>query len=509
MSGYALEPAGNQFAEFRKAVAGMEAWAAGPEAAGLDLAALEREAEVRGREAQRLLLQAHLDARTAREERLAGVTGPDGAARTRAERGHGRNLATVLGKVRVRRIAYRSGRRGVPNVHLLDEQLSLPPGKFSAGLCERLALAAGQMSIKAACGQVFRETGVRIGTRQASRIIRAAAADAASFARGQSGPAPDAGDRPVLVLEADGKGIKMRPDSLRPAAARAAAAAVPRQAGRLSQGEVSTHKRMAEAGAVFDWEPVPRTAADIVPLPGEEHPAQVPAGLPEAGNKYLTASVASSTGEVIAAVFGAASRRDPGRERTWIGLVDGNKDQLAHFRAQAAARGVAGLPVLIDFIHVTGYLRDAAWSFFPKDSPAAGSWVRRHERAILDGHAGTVAAAISDQARTTPGLSASKHKNALRTVRYLETKLPFMDYPRFLAAGWPISTGVIEGACRYLIKDRMDITGARWSTDGAEAILQLRVITANGHWDAYWAWHQQQQHRRTYHNHRNCYQLAA
>ena len=167
------------------------------------------------------------------------------------------------------------------------------------------------------------------------------------------------------------------------------------------------------------------------------------------------------------------------------------------------------MPVLIDFIHVTEYLWDAAWSFFPKDSPAAGSWVRRHERAILDGHAGSVAGAISDQARTTPGLSASKHKNALRTVRYLERKLPFMDYPRFLAAGWPISTGVIEGACRYLIKDRMDITGARWSTDGAEAILQLRVITANGDWDAYWAWHQQQQHRRTYHNHRNCYQLAA
>ena len=136
----------------------------------------------------------------------------------------------------------------------------------------------------------------------------------------------------------------------------------------------------------------------------------------------------------------------------------------------------------------------------PKDSPDTGSCVRRHERAIPGGHAGRVAAAIRDQARTTPGLSASKYKNALRTVRYL----PFLDYPRFLAAGWPISTGVIEGACRYLIKDRMDITGARWTTDGPEAILQLRVITANGDWDAYWAWHQQQQHRRTYHNPRTC-----
>jgi hypothetical protein len=68
-------------------------------------------------------------------------------------------------------------------------------------------------------------------------------------------------------------------------------------------------------------------------------------------------------------------------------------------------------------------------------------------------------------------LSAAKRKAAARTAGYLEAKAPWLDYPRALAGGWPISTGVIEGACRYLVKDRMGITGARWGVETAEAIL--------------------------------------
>jgi hypothetical protein len=513
MSGYAPGPA-DVFAEADGSFADLKGWLAGAGAAGTDHAELEKQVSARGRELLRQVFQAHLDLRAAREERQPAVTGPDQITRTRAEKGHTRTLASVFGPVTVTRIAYRAP--GAPNVHPLDEQLDLPAGKYSHGLCEMLARAAARVSIAAACQAVFGQAGVRIGTRQASQVIRRAAAGSAGFYAARR-PAPAAAGGQVLVLEADAKGIKMLPGSLRPAAARAAAAAVPRQAGRLSQGEVRTRKRMAEAGAVFDWAPVPRAAAGIIALPGEELPAQQdaaagraknPSGVPEAENKYQTASVAKTTGQVMAGVFAEADCRDPARERTWIALADGNKDQLAHFTAQAAARGI-DLPILIDVIHVTEYLWDAAWSFFPPASPDAGTWVRGHARAILDGHAPQVAAAIRDQAAATPALSASKHKIALRTVRYLDKHAPYLDYPRFLASGWPISTGVIEGACRHLIKDRMDITGARWSTDGAEAILSLRVILANDDWDQYWPWHRQHQHRLTYRGHRTCWQLAA
>ncbi len=311
----------------------------------------------------------------------------------------------------------------------------------------------------------------------------------------------------MLVLEADGKGIMMRPDALRPRAARKAARAAPKQQGRLSRGEVRTRKRLAEVGTVCAITPAARTAGDI--LPGSAAgPAAPAAHAPRAQGKWVTASVADDAAQVVAAVLADADRRDPGRDRTWIALADGNKDQIAWFRAGAQARGIE-ITIIIDFIHVTEYLWDAAWCFCPEASPDAGVWVRRHARAILDGRAAEVAAAIRAQAAAAEGLSRNKHGTAGKTARYLENKAPFLDYPTALAAGWPISTGVIEGACRHLVKDRMDITGARWGTDGAEAILKLRAIRANGDWDEYWHWHWHQEHQRTYRNHRNCYQLAA
>ncbi len=73
-----------------------------------------------------------------------------------------------------------------------------------------------------------------------------------------------------------------------------------------------------------------------------------------------------------------------------------------------------------------------------------------------------------------------------------------MDYPAALAAGWPIATGVIEGACRHLVQDRMGITGARWGLDGAQAMLWLRAIAASGDTSTYWHWHIAQEHHRNH-----------
>ncbi|MCA1602436.1 MAG: ISKra4 family transposase, partial [Acidobacteria bacterium] len=65
-----------------------------------------------------------------------------------------------------------------------------------------------------------------------------------------------------------------------------------------------------------------------------------------------------------------------------------------------------------------------------------------------------------------------------------------------LAQGWPIATGVIEGACRHLIKDRMDLTGARWGLPSAEAVLKLRALLSNDDFDDYWDYHLTQEKHR-------------
>jgi hypothetical protein len=490
MSGYAVETA---FARSREAFAQIVGWLAGAEAAGLGHAAVEEELAARGLEILRLLFQDHLDVRAAAEPRLERVTGPDGVPRTRAEAGHGVPLASVAGPVRVSRIAYRAP--GAPNVHPADAVLDLPAGKHSHGLSKMVACAAPRGSLAQACTEITARTGCKLGTRQCQQLARAAAADFGDFYASRRPPPATPGD--VLVISCDGKGIAVRPGQLRPRAARLARKAIAKQDGRLSRGEVRTRKRMAEVAAVFDITPVPRTAEAIL-APGPRPPG------PQAAGKWLTASIAQDAAEVVAAAFAEADRRDPHHRRTWIALADGNKDQIRHIRAQAAARGIT-ITIICDFIHVTEYLWDAAWSFFPEASPDAGPWVSDRAAAILDGHARDVAAALRADI-TTSGLSKARRKAAAKAAGYLEAKAPHLDYPKALAAGWPISTGVIEGACRYLVKDRMAITGARWGVQTAEAILQLRALHANGDFDAYWDYHLHREHQR---NHPHDYALAA
>src|SRR5262249_16984702 len=195
--------------------------------------------------------------------------------------------------------------------------------------------------------------------------------------------------------------------------------------------------------------------------------------------------------------FDEATRRDPTHERTWIGLVDGNNHQIDRIRAEARARGVT-VTIIIDFIHVMEYLWAAARCFYPDQSGKAETWVRDHARDILAGRASTVAAAITRKA-TYNKLTDTQPEPADTAAAYLLNKKPYLDYPTALASGWPIATGVIEGACRHLVADRMDITGARWGLDRAEAILKLRAIITNDDFDDYWAFHVEQERQRVHH----------
>jgi hypothetical protein len=108
-----------------------------------------------------------------------------------------------------------------------------------------------------------------------------------------------------------------------------------------------------------------------------------------------------------------------------------------------------------------------------------------------------VAAAIRRKA-TMCNLDTATRKNADTCADNLLAKAPYLDYPTALANCWPIATGVIEGACRHIVKDRMDNTGARWDLNGAEAVLKLRALRANGDWHDYWKYHLAAEHQRVH-----------
>jgi hypothetical protein len=152
--------------------------------------------------------------------------------------------------------------------------------------------------------------------------------------------------------------------------------------------------------------------------------------------------------------------------------------------------------IVVDFIHVLEYLWAAAWCLHSRADPAAETWVHDQARRVLSGQTDQV---IADLTAHTTGPHASTQQAGIdRAVRYLTNQQPYLDYPTALARGWPIATGVIEGACRQLVKDRMDITGARWGLDSAEAVLKLRALISNGDLDAYWSYHLSQEHQRVH-----------
>ena len=377
-------------------------------------------------------------------------------------------------------------------------------------------IEAARGSVDAAGAAITRATGVRIGKRQLEEMVRRAAAHVEAFYL--SRVIKPASDGHPLVLTFDGKGIVMLPDALRPATAKAAAAAEGKLATRLSPGEKHGRKRMAELACVYDAVPVPRAPEDIISTPAQKRRKKKAQAAkaegkgkprePQARGKWLTASVTDDIPAVIAAAFGEADRRDPGHQREWVILIDGNNTQIEAVTAEAGSRGIT-VTIVIDFIHVLGYLWKAAWSFYDKGEPASEEWVADQARKILHGKARQVAAGIRRRA-TTYGYSPAERAGAGECARYLDNKKDHLDYARALKKGWPIATGIIEGACRHIVKDRMDITGARWGLEGAEAILRLRALIASGDFDAYWHYHLRREHQRIHHaKYRETYTLAA
>jgi hypothetical protein len=482
---------------------------------------MEQAAVTGGRELTRLALQHALDAQAAAEVRLPSVTGADGQARGRAEPGHIRTITTVAGEVAVSRIAYRSGVKGAGSLFPRDAVLNLPGLSYSWELQKLVMMAGRENSYEQALAFVRAATGVKISKRQAEQIAAAAAADAEEFTRSrdklvqaqaqaqeqeqvqvqvqvqeqvqvqvqvQEPPVP-------LVISADGKGVAVRPQARR-SSARREDQRTRLFAHRTGTGEKTGTKRMAETAVVFDVQ-VPggprRTPEQIMhPDPGDRAPA------PAAVNRWYTCGITAAASTVITAAFEHAEHRDPGHARPWIGLVDGDNHQIACFRDEAAERGIS-LTILIDFVHVTEYIWKLAWCFHRYPDPAAEDWVTAQCQAILEGNAAAVITLISDLAAQDPPPPGSEHAKIIRkTLTYLTAKQPYLDYPAALASGWPIATGVIEGACRHLVHDRTGITGARWSLPGAQAILWLRAIDASGDTSTYWTFHLQHEHQRNH-----------
>jgi hypothetical protein len=457
---------------------------------------LEKRIQKEGTELMRRLFQDHLNLRACTERDCRDtqtITGADGVERAHRRQGTERGLMTVFGPVRVLRAGYSAP--ATPSLYPLDAELNLPADSFSHGVRERVARQAAQNSFEATVAEVSATTGAHVAKRQAEGLAHEAARDFDEFYRVRHEAAaqvPASGS--VLVVSVDGKGICMRPEGLRDATrCKAQKRRSEPTPPCVSLKRNRRHaKRMATVAAVYTIEPYQRSAEQVARnLAGVAIDADQRDKRPNPEKKRIWASLTSEPAEVIRDAFAEASARAKAGSKRWVALVDGNQTQLGALKEQARMHGIS-LTIVLDLLHVLGYLWKAARILGGPSNHDAFAWLQPRMLAILHGNCSDVAAGLRRSA-TRRQLKAARRKPVDDCADYLLKYREYLRYDDYLAAGLPIATGVIEGACRHLIQDRMDITGARWGLGGAEAILRLRALWASGDFDDYWRFHLEQE----------------
>ncbi len=455
---------------------------------------MERYINEDGTELLRLLFQGHLDLRYAQEEYQTEVEGADGEVRPHRRSRTERQLETIFGEVVVTRVGYSTQKPGISALYPTDGQLNLSTDKYSDELRRRVATEASKVSFSETRATIADTTGGSVGKRQCEEVTVKVALDFEDFYAQRRGVIPAASDD-LLVLTTDGKGIVMHSEDLREATAKAAQKSPSSRQTRLSPGQKRQRKRMATVASVYSVPRYERQPEDII---GDQRD---PPERPAIHDKRVWASVRHDAKTVIGSAFSEARLRDPQNQREWVVLVDGELHQLKTIKGIAKQQGVAAT-IVLDFIHVLEYLWKAAFCFCSSGSEAAEAWVEERALRILQGKASDVAAGIRRSA-TRQKLSQQARENADKCADYLLKYRQYLRYDEYLEKGYPIASGVIEGACRHLVNDRMDLTGARWRLDRAEAVLRIRALRTSGDFDEYWSFHKMQEFQR---NHVNKFQ---
>ena len=291
----------------------------------------------------------------------------------------------------------------------------------------------------------------------------------------------------ILVIQADGKGVPMV--QTEPA----------NQPARRGKGEKRTKKKEAVVTGMYTIQPHLRTPEQVVKallhdIDGNEESEAVTAShsqRPTPVGKELRATLA---GKDIA--FERLTERVAQQEgvhiRHRVALTDGD-DALQ----RRVSNGLSMFTLVLDIIHSSEYLWDAANALLGETHPDRTAWVEKHLLSVLSGKTADVIHTLEREVQN-PALSSSQRKAVNTTIGYYQRNLPYMQYDQYLARGWPIGTGVVEGACGHLVKDRMEQSGMRWTPPGAQAVLDLRAVRVNDDWDDYHHFRRQQQHQRLY-----------
>ena len=403
---------------------------------------------------------------------------PDGRQARRLGHTHDRPYRSVFGDFTLARVCYgsREGQRidFVP----LDARLRLPESGYSYLLQEWDQTLGCESAFAKVAATIKGMLGVEQPVDSLERLHRDAAASVEAFRESRPLPAPEE-EGEVFVVSDDAKGVVMRrdPQEGKPQAFR-------------RRGDKANKKRMAVVGAIYSIGRFVRTPEEMTATlfrdprrPGEGQP-----GRPEPVGKHVWARLSEAAdgdqSGPIAEVFGwqkaELDRRNPGGAKEVACLMDGQPNL---WRAKGEHYGESVVEIL-EILHVTPRLWQAAHLFCPEGSDEAREFVRARVLRVLSGEIKGVLKGLR-RLGTVRGLVGKKKKDLRELCNFLQKNADRMRYDEYLKKGYPIASGVIEGACRHYVKDRMERSGMRWSVPGAQAMLDVRSEYLNGDWQAF------------------------
>ena len=397
---------------------------------------------------------------------------------------------SVFGKVRFQRHYFHtSGQQGVCP---LDAELSLPARCYSDLLRDWAEYCITDESYDESSKVLERILGLSVSKLALETGVQEDAADVEAFYEQKAVPPPEA-EGSILVIQADGKGVPMVRAKPTP------------QPARRGKGEKRTKKKEAVVTAIYTIEPYFRTPQDVVKallrnVAGNEEPQATATSRPLRPNPIGKEARATLSGKDLA--FERLTQRVAQRERKHIRHRVALTDGAEPLQRQVHNR-LSRFTLVLDIIHVSEYLWDVANALMGETNPSRTLWVKEQMLHILSGKTTAVIQTLESLGQD-PSLPLSQRQTLNTTIGYYQRNLPYMRYHQYLAQGWPIGTGVVEGACGHLVKNRMEQSSMRWTRSGAQAVLDLRAVRVNDDWDEYQRFRRQRQHQRLY----DCHPIA-
>jgi hypothetical protein len=370
--------------------------------------------------------------------------------------------------------------KGVAGQSPLDAELSLGSDCYSDLVREIAEYLGVDVTYEKVTGMFARILGQKLSTNAVSKMVTEDAADVEAYYEQKPAPRPEY-EGQILVIQADGKGVPMVRETCVQAKV------------RLGKGEKRTKKKEAIVTGIYTIEPNLRTPEDVVASFFHKDETSAPkeraSKRSKPQNKQLWATLQGKD-VALERLARQVNKREGHHIKHRIALTDGAEALQVRVLTYCP-----DFTLILDFIHADEYLWDVANRLFDEKDPLRTAWVEAQTLKMLSGETQQVIAEFRTMA---PKATQAQRQELEKAANYFERNLPYMAYDHYLAQGWPIASGVIEGACRHLVKDRCELSGMRWTQSGAENLLRLRAVSENGDWDDYHQFRKQRRHLRLY-----------